>query len=86
MVIVLFDALSLRCVAMSKIFVPWCVCVLLVYCVHPVIVLLYFVIRSFTMFVLRGDGDQIVLAYHMIGCVIVLYVFVFLLICPSVLS
>ena len=72
------DACNLRCVEMGSILVSVCRCAVLVSSVHPVIVLsaLFCVVWSFVMFVSEAMGDHTVLAYSVIGRVIVLYVVV----------
>ena len=72
------DACNLRCVEMGSILVSVCRCAVLVSSVHPVIVLsaLFCVVWSFVMFVSEAMGDHTVLAYSIMGRVIVLYVVV----------
>ena len=63
---------------MGSIWVSLCRCDVLVSSVHPVMVLsaLFCVVCSLAMFVSEAMGDHTVLAYSMIGRVIVLYVVV----------
>ena len=73
---------------MGSILVSLCRCAVLVSSVHPVIVriALFCVVCSLDMFVSEAMGDHTVLAYSIIGRVIVLYVVVNVsLFCPSVL-
>lgn len=72
------EACSLRCVEIGSIFVSVCRCAVFVSSVHPVIVriALFCVVCSLDMFVSEAMGDHIVLAYSVMGRVIVLYVVV----------
>ena len=68
-----WGACSFKCVAMGRIFVSECRCAVLVSSVQPVMVrrALFCTVCSLLMFVLEVIGDHIVLAYSIMGRVMV---------------